>query len=52
MFPEGTEVVDRELSAEGHAAVGIVLSGSPAISLVEWPDGLTEYVFNEELVEA
>ncbi|QCG76926.1 hypothetical protein SEA_XIANYUE_73 [Mycobacterium phage XianYue] len=49
MFTEGTEVVDRQLFAEGHAAVGIVKRSGAKAALVEWPDGQRELVDNDEL---
>lgn len=50
MFPEGTEVVDRILFAEGHAAIGIVRSSTVDLATVEWPDGQEESVPNNELL--
>ncbi|AZS08276.1 hypothetical protein PBI_IRONMAN_75 [Mycobacterium phage IronMan] len=50
MFEVGTEVVDRQFFAEGHAAVGIVRSSSATTAVVEWPDGQEEIVPNDELV--
>jgi len=49
VFDVGARVVDRQMFAEGHAAVGIVRSSTGTTVLVEWPDGIQENVQVEEL---
>ncbi|WKW87290.1 hypothetical protein SEA_CHARGERPOWER_75 [Mycobacterium phage Chargerpower] len=50
MFEVGDQVVDKLFYEHGHAAVGIVKGHGKFASLVEWPDGQRELVYDSELI--